>query len=68
MIEYELSERADELLARNAISHESLKFDYEFLMDFPDAEFAFDFLVDAVQAEMGVIRVVFADCEITPRD
>ena len=62
----ELSEHADRFLAGHPIAHESLAFHYDYYHLTHHPLFNFDFVVDASSFEMGVVRVVYAECTTEP--
>ena len=60
-VQNDLANRADEILETDPLGHESLKFIYDYLIGAESGVIKFEFTADASAAEMGVIRVVFAD-------
>lgn len=65
MIE-ELSRDADRFLSLRPLAHESLCLLYDYPHLTAQQMYSFDFVVDASCMEMGVIRVVYVECTITP--
>jgi hypothetical protein len=64
----ELSKDADRFFALFPLSHESLYFWYDYAYSREDKIYDFDFIVDASHLEMGVVRVVYVECDILPFD
>ena len=62
----ELSDRADQFFALRPLAHESLCFRYDFPYLTQEAGFNFDFVVDACNMAMGVVRVVYVEHTVEP--
>lgn len=62
----ELSENADYFLNKYPLSHESLRFRYDYFHPTYETLFNFEFIVDASAREMGVMRVVYVECTTEP--
>jgi hypothetical protein len=59
----ELGRDADKFLALNPLGPESLHFRYDYVQPDGDTLFVFDFIVDGTEMAVGVVTVVFAECE-----
>ena len=62
----ELGRYADLYLARDPLAHESLHFRYEYVQPGDRSLFIFRFTLDGTHMPVGVVTVVFAECEIYP--
>jgi hypothetical protein len=59
----ELSERANHFLERYPLEHESYTFQYDYVLLHDGVFYQFRFVVDGSSMEMGVIKVIYVDCE-----
>ncbi len=62
----ELARDADRFLRLFPLSPESLCFRYDYAFLTKQTLFSFDFVVDAVHQEMGVVRVAYVECSSEP--
>jgi hypothetical protein len=62
----ELSQNADYFLEKYPLGHESLHFRYDYPHPTTHTLFNFDFVVDASQRGVGVVRVVYVECTTEP--
>lgn len=62
----ELSERANHFLERYPLEHESYTFQYDYVLLHDRLFYQFRFIVDGSSMEMGVIKVIYVDCETSP--
>jgi hypothetical protein len=63
---HDLAERADDLLARAPLAHESYMFQYEYLLLDGEYCYSFRFIADGSSMPFGVVQVIYVDCEIRP--
>ena len=62
----ELSRLADQFFSARPLAHESFLFRYDYYHPTRHTLFNFDFIGDAANLAMGVVRVVYVECSAEP--